>query len=89
MGWELFISLVVVVVSPSVAGSAGSPKKAPQMIKSLVALTIFVLLGVSVIAIPGFAPRAKADEAVALAKGDRLPIHLIVSKLLKPDLASH
>jgi hypothetical protein len=48
------------------------------MIKSLMALTIFALLGASVIAIPGFAPQAKADEAVALAKADRLPIHLIV-----------
>jgi hypothetical protein len=48
------------------------------MIKSLMALTIFALLGASVIAIPGFAPQAKAVEEVALAKADRLPIHLIV-----------
>jgi hypothetical protein len=48
------------------------------MIKSLMALAIFAVLGASVIAIPGYAPRAKADEGVALAKADRLPIHLIV-----------
>jgi hypothetical protein len=48
------------------------------MIKSLMALTIFAVLGVTVIAIPGFAPPAKADEGVAFAKADRLPIHLIV-----------
>jgi hypothetical protein len=48
------------------------------MIKSLLALMIFALLGASVIAIPGFVPRAKADDAAALAKADRLPVHLIV-----------
>ena len=42
------------------------------MIKSISALAIFALLGVSVIALPGFAPVVKADEAVALAKADRL-----------------
>jgi hypothetical protein len=48
------------------------------MIKSAIAWTIFALLGASVIAIPGLAPRAKADEGVALAKADRLPSHLNV-----------
>jgi hypothetical protein len=48
------------------------------MIKSLMALAIFALLGAAVIAVPGYAPQAKADEAVALAKADRLPVHLIV-----------
>jgi hypothetical protein len=47
------------------------------MIKSLMALAIFALLGAAVIAVPGYAPQAKADEPVALAKGDRLPIRLI------------
>jgi hypothetical protein len=43
------------------------------MIKSLMTLAI-VLLGAVVIAMPGFAPQANADEAVALAKADRLPV---------------
>jgi hypothetical protein len=42
------------------------------MIKSLIALTVFALLGVFVMVLPGFAPRAKAAEAVALPKADRL-----------------
>jgi hypothetical protein len=48
------------------------------MIKSLTALAIFALLGTSVVVLPGFAPRAKADQTVALAKADRLPIRVIV-----------
>jgi hypothetical protein len=44
------------------------------MIKSLTALAIFALLGASVIALPGFAPRLEARETIALAKGDRLDI---------------
>jgi hypothetical protein len=44
------------------------------MIRSLVALAIFALLGASVIALPSFAPRVEAREAVALAKTDRLDI---------------
>lgn len=48
------------------------------MIKSLIALTIFAVLGASVIAIPGLAPRAKADEGIVLAKADRLPVHIVV-----------
>ncbi|WP_081502967.1 hypothetical protein [Bradyrhizobium sp. YR681] len=45
------------------------------MMKSLVALAIFALLGVSAIVLPGFAPEVKARESVALAKADRLAIH--------------
>lgn len=48
------------------------------MIKSLAALAIFALLGASVIALPMLAPQAKADETVALAKGDREHIHPII-----------
>ncbi|MGH6711265.1 MAG: hypothetical protein ACREEK_20115 [Bradyrhizobium sp.] len=44
------------------------------MIKSISALAIFVALCALVIALPGFAPAVKADEAVALPKADRLPI---------------
>jgi hypothetical protein len=48
------------------------------MIKSLSALAIFALLGASVVALPAFAPQAKASETLALAKADRLPVHVIV-----------
>jgi hypothetical protein len=44
------------------------------MIKSLAALAVFAVLGASVIALPGFAPKVQAGETVALAKADRLPI---------------
>lgn len=44
------------------------------MIKSLTALAIFSLLGVAVIALPGFAPKLEAREAAVLAKGDRLAL---------------
>jgi hypothetical protein len=53
------------------------PKSATQMIKSLTALTIFALLGTSVVVLPGFAPRANADQTVALAKADRLHVRII------------
>jgi hypothetical protein len=41
------------------------------MIKSLAAFAIFAVLGASVTALPGFAPKVEARESVALAKGDR------------------
>ena len=44
------------------------------MIKSLTALAIFGFLGAAVVALPGFAPRVEASEAVALAKADRLDV---------------
>ncbi|SHN80964.1 hypothetical protein [Bradyrhizobium erythrophlei] len=44
------------------------------MIKSLSALAIFALLGVSVIALPGFAPEVKAREVAVLGKSDRLEV---------------
>jgi hypothetical protein len=42
------------------------------MIKSFTALTLFALLGALVIALPGFSPQVKADEAIAFTKADRL-----------------
>jgi hypothetical protein len=48
------------------------------MIKFLMPLAIMALLGAAVIAIPGFAPEANADETVALAKADRLPLRPII-----------
>jgi hypothetical protein len=47
------------------------------MIKSLAALAIFAFIGVSALALPGFAPEVKANEVVALAKAARLTIHPI------------
>ena len=44
------------------------------MIKSLTALAVFDLLGATVVALPGFAPRVEARETVALAKADRLDV---------------
>lgn len=48
------------------------------MVKSLTALAIFALLGASVVALPGFAPRVEARETVVLdkvlAKADRLDV---------------
>ena len=61
------------------------------MMKSLVAFGVFALLGASVIALPGFAPKAETGEAVALAKADRLEVRLLAQKCLKqvwPDFAT-
>ena len=44
------------------------------MIKSLAALAIFAVLGASVVALPGFAPRVEARETMALGKADRLDV---------------
>lgn len=61
------------------------------MIKSLLSLTIFILLGASVIALPGFAPKVQADEVAALAKGDRLDLRVVDSNCstqIWPDFAT-
>jgi len=61
------------------------------MIKSFAAFAIFAVLGVSVIALPSFAPTAKASEAVALAKADRLevrPVSRNCSRQVWPELAT-
>jgi hypothetical protein len=58
------------------------------MIKSFTALAIFALLGASVVALPGFAPRVEASETVALAKADRLdirPVALNCSQQVWPN----
>jgi len=44
------------------------------MIKSLAAFAIMSLLGVAVVALPGFAPQVEAGQSVALAKAARLAI---------------
>jgi len=48
------------------------------MIKSLMALAIFCLLGATIVALPDFAPQVEAREPAALAKGDRPDIRLVV-----------
>ncbi len=45
------------------------------MIKSFVALALLTLLGAWIIALPGFSLPAKASEAEASVKADRLPVH--------------
>jgi hypothetical protein len=57
---------------------AANNQSQPRMMKSLIALAIFALLGVSVIVLPGLAPQVKAQETVVLAKADRLEIHPVV-----------
>ena len=61
------------------------------MIKSISAFAIFALLGASVIALPGFAPVVKADEAVAFAKADRPAIDAVAGNCASqnwPNIAS-
>jgi hypothetical protein len=53
------------------------------MIKSLAAFAIFAVLGASVIALPGFAPKVEASEAVALAKADRLEVRSLAQNCFK------
>jgi len=84
---EQFLILVVVMPIPA---SRGAEIKSQQlkMVKSLAALAIFCLLGVSVIAAPGFAPKVEAGEVAVLAKGDRLGVGALVldcSSQIWPD----
>jgi hypothetical protein len=61
------------------------------MVKSITAFAIFALLGASVIALPGFAPKLEASEIAVLAKGDRLEVRqaaLNCSTQVWPDLAA-
>lgn len=61
------------------------------MIKSLAAFAVFAVLGGSVIALPWFAPKVEASEAVAFAKADRLAVRSIPKNCFKevwPDFAT-
>ncbi|MBA4035349.1 MAG: hypothetical protein C0480_12210 [Bradyrhizobium sp.] len=49
------------------------------MEKSLSALAMFCLLGASLMAVPGFAPKVEAGEVAVLAKADRLDVRAAVS----------
>lgn len=84
--------LILVVVKPIPENRGIEMKEsAAQMIKSLSALVIFALLGASVIALPGFAPKVEARETVVMAKADRLEVRAAVlncSKQVWPDFAA-
>jgi hypothetical protein len=61
------------------------------MVKSFAALAVFAVLGTSVIALPGFAPKVEASESYALTKGNRLPVRFPVndcSKHIWPEFPS-
>lgn len=61
------------------------------MMKSLAAFAIFAVLGASVIALPGFAPKVEAGDTVALAKADRLLVRSVSQNCVKqvwPDFAT-
>jgi hypothetical protein len=61
------------------------------MVKSLTAFAIFAVLGASVIALPGFAPKVEASESYVLAKADRLQVRSVAddcSKQVWPDISN-
>mgnify|MGYP006922353680 CR=1 FL=1 len=61
------------------------------MIKSISTLALFLLLGASVIALPGFAATVKADETVAVSNADRSTIHSVAgdcASQIWPNIAS-
>lgn len=68
-----------------------SKKVSNSMVKSLTSFGIFALLGASIIALPGFAPKVEASDTFALAKGDRLHVRspaVDCSQQTWPHLAS-
>lgn len=61
------------------------------MIKSLAAFAIFAVLGIAVVALPWFAPKAEAGEALVLGKADRLEVRSFAHACVKqiwPDFAT-
>lgn len=61
------------------------------MVKSLSALAVLSLLGVSVIILPGFAPKVETGAVTVLAKGDRLEVRAAASNCSRqvwPDFAA-
>jgi hypothetical protein len=70
---ERVLVMVVVMLMPE-RGMIGNQKVSSQMVKSLSALAALMLLGASIIALPGFAPKVQADEVTVLAKEDRLEL---------------
>jgi hypothetical protein len=83
--------MVVEVVIPERSGISPTHSQQHKMIKSLAAFAVFAVLGTSVIALPWFAPKVEASEAVALAKADRLAVRSVpknCSKEIWPDFAT-
>jgi hypothetical protein len=74
---------------PERGGIEGKSQQ-PKMVKSLSTLAVFMLLGASVIALPGFAPKLQVDDIVVLAKGDLLEMRPVpnCSTQIWPDLAA-
>lgn len=60
--------------APESGGAKSTKVSSITMYKSLLALSTFALLGASVVALPAFAPKAKAAETAVLVKADRLPV---------------
>jgi hypothetical protein len=58
------------------------------MIKSFAAFGLFALLGGSLIALPGFAPKVEASEVNVLSKGDRLATRSDCSRQVWPNFAA-
>jgi hypothetical protein len=87
-GWNAFSRGLLFSSSPNAAGS--SEKLAASMVKSFAAFAIFAVLGASVIALPGFAPKVEASESYVLAKADRLQVRSATngcSKQVWPDIS--
>ena len=58
------------------------------MVRSLAAFAIFSLLGASVIALPGFAPKSEASEITALAKADKLEVRKLEVRKAAPNCSA-
>jgi hypothetical protein len=83
----------IVVVDKLIPSEAGLvyPQSAAQMMKSLAAFSVFALLGASVIALPGFVPKAETGAVIALAKANRLEVRSLAQSCLKqawPDFST-
>ena len=64
---------------PEFEGAWIRQREQRQMIRSSAALPIAMLLGAAIVALPVFAFPVKAEEAAALAKSDRLPVHAVAT----------
>jgi hypothetical protein len=76
--WNINSFWLLPIESPTAVGLRSTKVSDPIMLRSFYTLAIFTLLGASAIALPAFAPKAEASESVALAKGDRLQVHVPV-----------
>ena len=89
---ELMFAWGILARSPHAEGQRPDKVSSSKMIKSFVALAISSLLGTAIVALPAFAPQAKAGEAVAAIKADRLrvgPVHSTCSQQVWPDFETY